>query len=124
MSRAIGDPAVRRSASRLRQLLFAKQQGLLRGTLVELKRKCGKPTCHCREGEPHVCLCVSQSRNGKQRLLYIPKDMEQEVRRWVERYHEVRELLDQLSEHYREQLLLRKSKRRNRSRSGDSTTTS
>jgi len=26
---------------------------LLRGSLITLSRRCGKPNCHCRDGEPH-----------------------------------------------------------------------
>ncbi|MBI3947865.1 MAG: UvrD-helicase domain-containing protein, partial [Armatimonadetes bacterium] len=37
--------------SRLRQLL--RQGVFLRGSLFAMKRRCGKPSCHCAHGEPH-----------------------------------------------------------------------
>lgn len=97
MPRSVLSPAERRAYSRLRQLLG--EPGVLRGTLVEMRRKCGKPTCRCaRDPEARhraVILCVTV--DGKRTSVYVPADWETRVRAWVERYGEIRGLLDQLS---------------------------
>ncbi len=46
----------------------------LRGTLINQGRRCGKPGCHCAEGElhgPYVYLSVGRA-TGTARLLYVP----------------------------------------------------
>jgi hypothetical protein len=42
-----------------------------------------------------VILCVTV--DGKRTSVYVPADWETRVREWVERYGEIRGLLDQLS---------------------------
>jgi hypothetical protein len=83
--------------SKLRQVLT--QPGLLRGNLVVLRRTCGKPTCRCNKDKAnrHSSLYLSLSSEGKRRMVYIPPDWEPEVRDWVDRYKEVREVLEKLS---------------------------
>jgi hypothetical protein len=83
--------------SRLRQVLT--QPGLLRGNLVVLQRSCGKPTCHCSKDKAkrHRSLYLSLSSGGKHRMVYIPADWEAEVRDWVDRYKQVRAVLEKLS---------------------------
>ena len=90
-------PKDRQLYSRLRRLL--NEPGLLRGNLVEMRRRCGKKSCRC-EGDPearHRSLYLGLSLNGKHRMLYIPAEWETQVRDWVARYSEVRELLEKIS---------------------------
>jgi len=44
---------------------------LIRGSLITLKRKCGKPTCACANGEPHTTPALSYSVNGKTHILTL-----------------------------------------------------
>ena len=83
--------------SRLRHLL--REPGLIRGTLVEMRRSCGKPSCRCRTDPEarHGALYLALSLNGKHRTVYIPAEWETRVREWVARYSEVRQLLEQIS---------------------------
>jgi hypothetical protein len=49
---------------------------VLRGSLVSLTRKCGKPTCRCAEGEPHITPALSYSLGGATRILTLrPRDL-------------------------------------------------
>ncbi|MDQ1247404.1 MAG: hypothetical protein QG597_1774 [Actinomycetota bacterium] len=99
-------PAEERSKrSRLRQLLH--EGGFLRGSLFEAKRRCGKASCHCADGEPHRVLYLGQSYQGRQRNLYIPAAYQARVREWVARYREARQLLDEIAETYRERVRTR-----------------
>ena len=90
--------------SRLRQLLDG--EGFLRANLVEMKRRCGKASCRCaKEDEArHVSLYLSQSYQGRQRMLYISKALEGRVRAWVDRYHQARQLLDEVAQMYWDRL--------------------
>ena len=83
--------------SKLRLLL--KEPGLIRGNLVEMRRGCGKRSCRCRTQPEarHRSLYLGLSLNGKHRMLYIPGEWEPQVREWVARYSEVRELLEKIS---------------------------
>ena len=44
---------------------------LIRGSLITLKRKCGKPTCSCVDGEPHTTPALSYSVKGKTHMLTL-----------------------------------------------------
>lgn len=87
----------RRATSRLRQLL--NEPGVLRGNLVESRRKCGKRSCRCAldEDAKHRALILCVSLDGKRTSIYIPPDWEARVREWVDRYGEIRDLVEQLS---------------------------
>jgi len=41
---------------------------MARGTVYELKRKCGKANCRCMQGKLHKQMCISVTRNGKTTL--------------------------------------------------------
>jgi hypothetical protein len=85
----------RNQRSRLAQLVH--EAGLLRGTLAVRERTCGKANCKCAQGEKHVSLYLVASYEGRVRQLFIPKDWEPQVRRWVEQYQEARKLLEEVS---------------------------
>jgi hypothetical protein len=38
---------------------------MLRGTLITMRRKCGKPTCRCQQGQLHEGPALSVSVSGK-----------------------------------------------------------
>lgn len=97
LSRAAMSASERALYSKLRRLL--REPGLLRGNLVEVARQCGKARCHCQQDPAgrHRALYLGLSLNGKARMVYIPASWEPRVRQWVERYGEVRELLEQMS---------------------------
>lgn len=92
----------RRSRSALARLVT--QRGLLRGNLLERRRVCGKPNCRCTRGELHAGLYLVFSEGGKLRQLFIPKTWESRVRLWVQDYHEIRLLLEEISRLYVEKL--------------------
>ena len=49
---------------------------ILRGTLITLKRKCGKPTCHCAQHEPHATPALTYSVGGGKKMLTLrPEDV-------------------------------------------------
>lgn len=96
-SRTHVSPAERKALSRLRQLLA--EPGIVRGNLVEMRRRCGKNQCGCATDPEarHRSLYLGVSIEGRKRMIYIPAEWEERLRQWTGRYTEIRELLDQLS---------------------------
>jgi hypothetical protein len=70
---------------------------LLQATIVRRKMTCGKPTCHCAHGEPHVAVSLTYKENGKTRTVYIAKAMQQEAWAWANNWRRFRRLLKQES---------------------------
>lgn len=89
-------PPERRRRSRVAELAHSSR--LLRGTLSVRNQTCGKESCRCARGEPHVSLYLVQSHHGKPRQLYVPKEWEERVNRAVKDYQELQTLLEELSE--------------------------
>ncbi len=44
---------------------------LLRGSLITLRRRCGKPNCPCAEGVPHETPALSYSLQGRTRTVTL-----------------------------------------------------
>jgi len=89
---AKGDPA-----SRLRQRKYALLRGLeippdaLPGSLALTHRRCGKPNCHCVEGEKHPVWSLTFRVNGKKRVERIPEEWVEQVRPLVEQGREFKD---------------------------------
>jgi len=69
---------------------YFSQKPVIKGSVYELKRKCGKPGCKCAQGEFHSTMVVSASEKGKTRLSVIPRGFLVEVQIKVQRYQELR----------------------------------
>lgn len=69
------------AASRLRQRKhqlarrFGIPHELLGGSLNEVARKCGKPTCRCASGEGHPMWTLTYSVDGQRRVEFIPDEL-------------------------------------------------
>jgi hypothetical protein len=77
---------------------------VIKGTVYELKRRCGKAGCKCTRGELHARMVVSASEEGKTRLRVIPRGFLIEVQAKVRRYQELRRVRARLGEIYRKML--------------------
>jgi hypothetical protein len=103
LSRTAMSPRERAFRSKLARIVSG--QGLIRGTLLERMRSCGKPACRCTKGGPkHRAVSLVLSEKGKLRQLHIPAAWEQRVRQWVKNHRALRELLAELSELYWEKV--------------------
>jgi hypothetical protein len=82
------------SAARLRQRKYALLRGLeipldaLPGSLALTHRRCGKPNCHCVEGEGHPVWSLTFRVNGKKRVERIPDEWVEQIRPLVEQGRE------------------------------------
>lgn len=58
---------------------------MLPGSLVERRRKCGKPSCHCADGKQlHSGFQISVMLDGKLHTVHIPSELVGEARSKVE----------------------------------------
>jgi hypothetical protein len=86
------------------------------GTLVEVMMRCGKAACGCRKDPsrrhgPHLYLKYCNE-EGRQTALYIPRSHEREVRKAVEAWSKMREVMAQLGHENRKSLAKKLRERR------------
>ena len=95
-----------RLANEIRQVInpFFSDKPLIKGSVYELKTKCGKPGCKCAKGELHHRMVVSASEKGKTRLRAIPHGFLIEVQTKVRRYQELRRVRVRLIEVHKKML--------------------
>ena len=67
---------------------------LIRGSLITLKRKCGKPTCSCADGEPHTTPALSYSVKGKTHILTLRSSDVPTIRQALNNYKVAAENLE------------------------------
>ncbi len=92
----------------LGQLLevFLARDPLVKGSVYELRRKCGKPTCGCARGAPHGTVVLSWSEAGRTRLQPLPASRRGDLRAAVRRYQRVRRARARLVKLHAEMLAL------------------
>ena len=103
-------PEERSARSRLAQLLH--EHDVICGSVVSMARTCGKAGCRCARGEKHVSLYLSTKVEGKRRMVYVPPELEDEVRARVAAYREAERLTDVVSAACVNRVLERKRERK------------
>ena len=73
---------------------------LIRGSIVRLKGKCGKPNCACSHdpAKEHIRYYLSFSEAGKTRMIYIPKKRLQAVEAGIRAWKTFKEIAKELAE--------------------------
>lgn len=54
--------------------ILTDHHAMVKGSVYELQRRCGKPTCACATGKLHASLVLSWSENGRTRLKSVPSE--------------------------------------------------
>jgi hypothetical protein len=98
--------SLRRLSDEARKLIEPSfsDKPVIKGSVYELKRKCGKPGCKCAQGELHSRMVLSASEKGKTRLRVIPHGFLVEVKIKVRRYQELRRARSRLVEVHRKMI--------------------
>ncbi len=98
--------SLRRLSDEARKLIEPSfsHKPVIKGSVYELKRKCGKPGCKCAQGELHSRMVLSASEKGKTRLRVIPHGFLVEVQIKVRRYQELRRARSRLVEMHRKMI--------------------
>jgi hypothetical protein len=86
-------------------------KSILRGSLIERYKRCGKPGCKCAAGPGHgpkYYLSVSYPGQRPQ-MDYVPQDAYQQTAEFLANYHRGREILETICEINRELLRRREA---------------
>ena len=84
--------------AQLQELLetFLAREPLLPGSLYTLRRRCGKPNCHCARGELHASTVLSYRGQGRPQNITPPAEKLAEVRKLTDAYRQFRQARTQL----------------------------
>ena len=99
----------RRRATLVRQL--PPLRAILRGSLIERYKPCGKPGCHCADGPGHgPKYYLSVSFPGvRPQMEYVPQEYHAQTTEYLANYQRAREILEQICEINRELLRRREA---------------
>ncbi len=86
--------------------VFAERYPMVKGTVYEQRRKCGKPSCHCATGELHRSMILSRSEAGRTRLIVIPAGHLKDLQLLTRRYQRFRRARARLGQIYRQMMVL------------------
>ncbi len=90
---------------------FPPLEAILRGSLIERYKRCGKPGCKCAKSRGHgpkYYLSVSKPKQ-KPEMDYIPLDYHAQAKEYIENFRNIKTILEELCEINRE-LLKRREK--------------
>ena len=95
-----------RLTNEIRQIVepFFSDKPVIKGSVYELKTKCGKPECKCAKGQLHHRMVLSASEKGKTKLRAIPRGFLVEVQSKVRCYQELRRVRVRLIELHKKML--------------------
>lgn len=71
---------------------------LLRGSIISLRRRCGKNQCRCAAGQPHETPALSYSLQGRTHIQTLSPDLLPHVRKALTRYRQAVAQLDRQTE--------------------------
>jgi hypothetical protein len=100
--------SLRRLTDEVKQIVepFFSDKPVIKGSVYELKTRCGKSGCKCANGQLHHSMVVSASQKGKTKLRTIPRGFLVEVQTKVRRYQELRRARVRLIELHKKMLQL------------------
>lgn len=81
-------------------------QAILRGSLIERYKRCGKPGCKCADGlghGPKYYLSVSYA-GLRPQMDYVPQEYYEQTTEFIANHHRAREILEEICEINRELL--------------------
>jgi hypothetical protein len=80
-------------------LVFLNRQPMMTGSIYELRRKCGKPSCRCAQGvELHSSTVISWTSKGRKRLRTVPQGQRGRLTELTRRYQLFRQARARLVE--------------------------
>jgi hypothetical protein len=106
MSSTDSTPTLRQRRQALVRQLERLEPFILRGSLIERFKRCGKPGCKCAQGPGHgpkYYLSVSQP-GARPEMDYVPVEHSQQVSEYLHNFQQVRQLLEQICNLNRELL--------------------
>ena len=86
--------------------VFTDRSRMVKGTVYEQRRKCGKPTCYCASGKPHASMMLSRSEEGRTKLSPIALEQVEDLQVLTERYQNFRRARARLGQIYKRMIEL------------------
>lgn len=97
---------------RIGELVAATEQ-MLWGSLGVVYRRCGRPGCHCAEGDKHgPVFYLTRNHRGHTRNIYVPEELRAAVEAGVAAYRRYRQLGQEIAEANARRLGLGSKRRR------------
>jgi hypothetical protein len=87
--------SVRRDA-RLKKL--AEVRPFIAGSLAKVGVRCGNPACRCASGQRHEAWVLTRKEKGKTVTVHVPRDMVEDVAKWVQEHRRRKQLSREVSE--------------------------
>ena len=75
---------------------FLGREPLLPGSMYTLRRRCGKPTCHCARGELHASTVLSYRGQGRPQNITPPPEQVSTVQKLTDDYRQFRQARSRL----------------------------
>ena len=83
--------------SRLKQLVPAGP--VLAASLAQVNKRCGQPSRSCHHGGPlHQAHHLTFREAGKTRTVYVPQELLDEVRSWVQEHQRLKAVIQEVSQ--------------------------
>lgn len=86
--------------------VFMDRLPMVKGTVYEQRRQCGKPNCRCKTGKKHATMMLSRSEGGRTKLVSIPEGQLKELKILTRRYQRFRRCRARLGQIYEKMLSL------------------
>lgn len=71
---------------------------VLAASLVVIRKQCGRPGCRCQRGQKHPGNYLTFKEKGKTRTVYVPLDLIEEVKAWIEEHRRLKRLTQEISQ--------------------------
>jgi len=82
----------------------------IEASLTVTHKRCGRPQCRCaQEGPIHETALLTWKEKTVTHTLYVPVEMREEVRTWVDNWKLLRGLISQMSQEQRQFLIQKKT---------------
>jgi hypothetical protein len=65
---------------------------------VRITKYCGRGSCRCYRGDKHVAYHLSYKVRQKTHTVYVPVDLLEEVRSWIDEHRRLKRLLQEISQ--------------------------
>ena len=110
-------PTLIRSQLQARLARLGSDQPLLAASLAEVRKRCGRKTCRCAtHAELHTAWQLTYKVEGKTRTVYVPHDLLDDVRSWIDNHKRHKDLLAEI--HQLSVALIRSHTRHQRRKAG------
>jgi hypothetical protein len=78
--------------------LLSSDKPILAASLVQIDKRCGRQACHCQQegGTPHTAWHLTFKVKGKTRTVYVPLNLLDEVRSWVDEHKRIKAVLSEI----------------------------